>query len=136
MKKWILALVCTIAAGAAAGGLCTWAVQEAEMEALERQGCNLVIGNESEDVVYAVSVSYEKDGELRQAVNSQYMQKGSKACFSIDPVEDLRCVVRIQMDNHQMVVAELEEDFEWDDMNVCWLTGEDGEYVLSRERND
>ena len=106
------------------------------MEALERQGCNLVIGNESEDVVYAVSVSYEKDGELRQAVNSQYMQKGSKACFSIDPAENLRCVVRIQMDNHQMVVAELEEDFEWDDMNVCWLTGEDGEYVLSRERND
>mgnify|MGYP000284915931 CR=1 FL=1 len=79
MKKWILALVCTIAAGAAAGGLCTWAVQEAEMEALERQGCNLVIGNESEDVVYAVSVSYEKDGELRQAVNSQYMQKGQQS---------------------------------------------------------
>ena len=62
MKKWIVVLVCTVVAGAAAGGIATWAAREIKTETLERRGCNLVIGNDSEDVIYAISVSYQKKG--------------------------------------------------------------------------
>lgn len=131
MKKWIVALVCAIAAGTAAGGIATWAVKEEKTEALERSGCNLVIGNDSEATIYAINVSYQKDGELQEAGISQYMNRGTEAFFSVDPPEDEDCVVTIQLGSHQVLTARLGEEFEQDEMNIYWLTGGgDAEYTL------
>lgn len=132
MRKWILALVCTIVAGTAAGSIAAEAVKEAKTERLERQGCSLVIGNESEDVIYSVSVSYCKDGKIREAVQNQYIRKGQEAYFAIDPSENLEYRIRFQLGNHYSVEAELTDDFESGDMNIYRLTGTDGTYVLKQ----
>ena len=132
MKKWIVVLVCTVVAGAAAGGIATRAAREIKTETLERRGCNLVIGNDSEDVIYAISVSYHKNGIPQEAVNSQYMNPGTEAYFSVSPSGGEDCVVTIRLDSHQTVTARLGEEFEPDEMNIYWLTEEtDGEYLLN-----
>lgn len=101
-------------------------------ETLERRGCNLVIGNDSEDVIYAISVSYQKNGIPQEAVNSQYMNPGTEAYFSVSPSGGEDCVVTIRLDSHRTVTARLGDEFEPDEMNIYWLTEEtDGEYLLN-----
>lgn len=133
MKKWILALVCTAAAGATAGCIGTWAMREGKLAELEKKGCTLVIGNESEDVIYSISVSYENGGEAKEAVRNQYMKKGQEAYFAVEPAEDLNYRVEIQTGDHSSVEAKLQDDFEYGEQEVYWLTGKDGEYALQKD---
>ena len=91
-----------------------------------------MIGNDSEDVIYAISVSYQKNGIPQEAVNSQYMNPGTEAYFSVSPSGGEDCVVTIRLDSHRTVTARLGEEFEPDEMNIYWLTEEtDGEYLLN-----
>lgn len=132
MKKWILALVCTIAAGTVTGSAAAWAVKEAETAELERRGCSMVIANESEDVIYSVSVSYlGENGEIREATQNRYLRQGQKAYFAIEPAEDREYCIRFQLGDHHRVEAILADEFETDEMNLFWLTGADGSYVLN-----
>lgn len=132
MKKWILALVCTIAAGTVTGSAAAWAVKEAETAELERRGCSLVIANESEDVIYSVSVSYRgKNGEIREAVQNRYLRQGQKAYFAIESAKDQEYRIRFQIGNHHRVEAVLTDEFETDELNRFWLIGADGSYELN-----
>lgn len=133
MKKWILALVCTAVVGAAAGGAATWVMRADKLAKLEQKGCTLVIGNESEDVIYSVSVSYEKDGKVQEAVQNRYVKQGQEVYFAIEPSEDLTYRVRFLAGDHYSVEARLQDDFEHGEQEIYWLTGKDGAYALQKE---
>lgn len=133
MKKWVAALVCTVAAGALAGGAAAWAVSEGNMAALERDGCNLVIENDSGDALYGITVSCGKDGGWREAVSSRYMSPGTEAYFSVDLSGDEDCFITLRINSRRSVTAQLGEEFDPEGWNVYRVIEGDGEYDLIYE---
>lgn len=130
MKKWIVALLCAVLLGAAAGGAATWREGRQHAAWLEEQGCNLIVGNRSESAVYGVTVRYLYDGQVKEAVYNRVLPVEKEACFALDTGALLKCQISFQTADRQVLTFTFEEEFEEGTVHTCWLTGKEGDCQL------